>query len=60
MEKLTIAELRSTYPYVDDFFDVNGLVVENDHQTVAEYIYDLPFLFLEDMGLEHEGLIIAV
>jgi ABC-type lipoprotein export system ATPase subunit len=57
MEKLTIAELRSTYPYVDDFFDVNGLVVENDHQTVAEYIYDLPFLFLEDMGLEHEGLI---
>ncbi|MGI6507833.1 MAG: ATP-binding cassette domain-containing protein [Saccharofermentanales bacterium] len=58
MEKLTIAELRSTYPYVDDFFDVNGLVVENDNQTVAEYIYNLPYLFLEDMGLDHEGLLI--
>lgn len=58
MEKLTIAELRSTYPYVDDFFDVNGLVVENDNQTVAEYFYNLPYLFLEDMGLDHEGLLI--
>jgi len=58
VEKLTIAELRSTYPYVDDFFDVNGLVVENDNQTVAEYFYNLPYLFLEDMGLDHEGLLI--
>ncbi len=57
MEKLTIAELRAMYPYVDDFFDVNGLIVENDSQTVVEYFYDLPYLFLEDMGLEHEGLI---
>lgn len=57
MKKLTIAELRATYPYVDDFFDVNGLVVENDSQTVAEYIYNLPYLFLENMGLEHESLI---
>ncbi len=58
MEKMTIAELRSTYPYVDDFFDVNGLVVENDNQTVAEYFYNLPYLFLEDMGLDHESLLI--
>jgi len=38
MEKLTIAELFAAYPYVADFFDVNGLVVEDKHQTIPEYI----------------------
>ena len=57
MEKLTIAELFAAYPYVADFFDVNGLVVEDKHQTIPEYIDKLPYLFLEDMGLDHEGLL---
>ena len=57
MEKLTIAELLAAYPYVADFFDVNGLVVEDKYQTIPEYIDNLPYLFLEDMGLDHEGLL---
>ena len=57
MEKLTIAELLAAYPYVADFFDVNGLVVEDKYQTIPEYIDNLPYLFVEDMGLDHEGLL---
>ena len=57
MENLTIKELLLNYPYAYDFFDINGLSVENKNQTVAEYIYNLPFLFLEDMGLDYEGLL---
>jgi ABC-type lipoprotein export system ATPase subunit len=57
MENLTIKELLLNYPYAYDFFDINGLNVENKNQTVAEYIHNLPFLFLEDMGLDYEGLL---
>ncbi|MGI6739724.1 MAG: ATP-binding cassette domain-containing protein [Christensenellales bacterium] len=57
MENLTIAELLSSYPYAYDFFDVNGLSIENKEQTVIDYINNLPYLFLEDMGMDYEGLL---
>jgi ABC-type lipoprotein export system ATPase subunit len=57
MENLTIAELLSSYPYAYDFFDINGLSIENKEQTVIDYINNLPYLFLEDMGMDYEGLL---
>lgn len=57
MENLTIAKLLSSYPYAYDFFDVNGLSIENKEQTVIDYINNLPYLFLEDMGMDYEGLL---
>lgn len=57
MENLTIKELLLNHPYAHDFFDINGLSVENKNQTVAEYIHNLPFLFLEDLGLDYEDLL---
>jgi ABC-type lipoprotein export system ATPase subunit len=57
MENLTIAELLSRYPYAHDFFDINGLTIGNTEQTVTDYIHGLPYLFLEDMGMDHEGLL---
>lgn len=57
MEDLTIAELLSSYPYAYDFFDINGLSIENKQQTVIDYINNLPYLFLEDMGMDYEGLL---
>lgn len=57
MENLTIAELLSRYPYAYDFFDINGLSIEHEEQTVTDYIHGLPFLLLEDMGMDCEGLL---
>lgn len=57
MENLTIVELIDSYPYAIEFFDVNGLPIENKGQTIREYINSLPYVFLEDMGINHEGLL---
>ncbi|KXL51768.1 vitamin B12 import ATP-binding protein BtuD [Anaerotignum neopropionicum] len=56
MENLTIEELLSRYPYAIEFFDVNGLPIEDKQKTIQEYINTLPYVFLEDMGINHQGL----
>lgn len=56
MENLTIEELLSRYPYAIEFFDVNGLPIEDKEKTVQEYINTLSYVFLEDMGIDHQGL----
>lgn len=57
MENLTIAELLSAYPCAIEFFDVNGLPIEDKQQTVQDYMKALPYVFLEDMGIDHAGLL---
>lgn len=56
MEDLSIAELFQSYPYAVEFFEVNGLPIEDQGQTVQAYIHSLSYVFLEDMGIDHEGL----
>lgn len=57
MEHLTIEELISNHPYVYDFLDIYGLSPDNIKQTIEEYILSLPYIFLEDMGVDCEGLL---
>ncbi len=57
MKNMIIADLLAVYPYVSDFFDINGLPVENTNQTVKEYIDSLPYLLLEDLGMDKEDLL---
>jgi len=39
-----------------EFFNINGLPIDNVNNTVKDYITALPYVFLEDMGLNQEDL----
>ncbi len=57
LENLTIEDLLSIYPYSVEFFDINGLPIDDVNNTVKDYITSLPYVFLEDMGLNQEDLL---
>ncbi|WP_449241144.1 ATP-binding cassette domain-containing protein [Desulfoscipio gibsoniae] len=57
LENLTIKNLLDTYPYSKEFFDINGLPIDSLSNTVKNYISSLPYVFLEDMGVNREGLL---
>jgi ABC-type lipoprotein export system ATPase subunit len=40
-----------------EFFDINGLPIDDVNNTVKDYITSLPYVFLEDMGLNQENLL---
>ncbi|WHH58683.1 ATP-binding cassette domain-containing protein [Petroclostridium sp. X23] len=57
LENLTIEDLFRIYPYSMEFFDINGLPIDDVNNTVKDYITSLPYVFLEDMGLNQENLL---
>lgn len=57
MEELTIGELLKKYPHAAEFFDVNGLPITDEKYTIKEYIKSLPYVFLEDMGVDKKELL---
>ncbi|MFA5659330.1 MAG: ATP-binding cassette domain-containing protein [Oscillospiraceae bacterium] len=58
MKSMTIKRLFDKHPYSKDFFDINALPVENENITIEKYIAALPYVFLEDMGIDREGLLL--
>jgi ABC-type lipoprotein export system ATPase subunit len=56
LENLTIENLFNMYPYSKEFFDINGLPIDNLNNTVEDYINLLPYVFLEDMGVDRQDL----
>ncbi len=57
LENLTIEDLLRIYPYSMEFFDINGLPIDDVNNTVIGYITSLSYVFLEDMGLSQEDLL---
>lgn len=57
LEHLTIGEILGRYPYSKEYFEINGLPINDVNITVKDYITSLPYLFLEDMGLDKDDLI---
>lgn len=56
LEHLTIEKLLSKYPYSREYFEINGLPIDNVGITFKDYINSLSYLFLEDMGLDKNDL----
>jgi len=57
LENLTIENLLRKYPYAKDFFNINGLPIDNIYKPIREYISEIPIIFLEDMGVDRESLL---
>lgn len=57
LENLTIENLLSLHPYAKEFFDINGLPIDDVNNTVKDYINSLPYVFIEDMGVNREELL---
>lgn len=57
MEALTIGQLLQEYPFVEEFFYMNGLPIDKEDCTMQDYIKSLPYVFLEDIGTDRKGLL---
>jgi ABC-type lipoprotein export system ATPase subunit len=57
LEKMTIKDLLNKYPYSKEFFNINGLPIDDANNAVRDYITSLPYVFLEDMGLNQDDLL---
>lgn len=57
IENLKFAELLQKFPYAGDFFDVNGLPVPDRSCTVKDYISNMSYVLIEDMGVDKNGLL---
>ncbi|PWR70218.1 ATP-binding cassette domain-containing protein [Methanospirillum stamsii] len=57
LEEFKIKDLLDKYPYSKEFFNINGLPIDDVDNTVKDYIDSLGYVFLEDMGLNQEDLI---
>jgi ABC-type lipoprotein export system ATPase subunit len=57
LQNITIEKLIKGYPYAKDFFNINGLPLDNVHKTVKDYISEISCIFLEDMGVDRNGLL---
>lgn len=57
IENLKFEELLKKFPYAGDFFDVNGLPVPDHSCQIKDYISDMPYVLMEDMGVDKNGLL---
>jgi len=57
IENLKFAELSEKFPYAGDFFDVNGLPEPDRNCTIMDYISSMPYVLIEDMGVDKNGLL---
>ncbi len=57
IENLKFEELLKKFPYAGDFFDVNGLSVPDRSCTIENYISNMSYVLIEDMGVDKNGLL---
>ena len=58
IEDKSIAELFSIYPFLEDFFNNHGLVVNgNQDLTVVDYLESIDIDELEDKALDPKSII---
>lgn len=57
VENIKIENLLQEYPSAKDFFNINGLPLDDIHKTVKDYIAELSYVFLEDRGVDRDRLL---